>query len=189
MAESKPKNRPTRNRAASAPGARVEPNHAPVAIPVGSYDREKLDEGLSKAVDTYGTNREQELDRAFSAARLGEGTAVTANPATLPDHKFVEVPCEVDDAGKPTRFETIQVYDPTKADQHIASQQPIMGQVEMPVDEKGKPTDLERARMAAVKAAPVQQTNTAPRAPVVEQQAQAEPPAGPDAGKTEENAG
>lgn len=129
----------------------TKPDHSPVSIPAGSYDREQLEAGLDKAVDRQGSNRDAEVRKAFeSSVALVEGQPTgEVNPALLPDHKLVEVPTALDDKGEPTATETVQVYDPKLADQHVGAATIVPSAAEAIVDDK--PTDLEKARTAAAK--------------------------------------
>lgn len=147
---------PTRN----AP--RAEPNHSPVSIPAGSYDFNALQSGLDKAVDTY-DNRDAEVAKALDSARAEGSTTSFGNPASLPDHTFVEVPTALDGDGNPVSSQTIQVYDPKKEDQHVAALQPVAPSAsDVGIGDDGKPTDLEKARIAAVKAGGEDNVDTAP---------------------------
>lgn len=168
-----------------AEDTRVEPNHGPVTIPAGSYDREALDAGLDAAVDTYGANRGEELGKALETARVRVEGDTSANPATLPDHKFVEVPTQLGDDGQPLRTEVIQVYDQQLEEQHVAARQPQDSSTTALLDEKGEPTDLEKARMQAVEGEGIVDAVTAPESPL----SPADPPAltpTPDAGQGDE---
>ena len=80
------------SRRAPAAAASVPTNeqHAPVSLPSGgSFDVEKLQKGLDKAVDRHGQNRDAEVRKALDHARDGAHTD-TAAPNAIPGHKVME---------------------------------------------------------------------------------------------------
>lgn len=91
----------------------ADKNHGPVTMPAGSYDLEKLQKGLDKAVDSQAKNYDAEVGKALDGARSDE--IGTTPPHLVPGNKFVEVD------GPGGTKETVQVFDPKKADEQRAA--------------------------------------------------------------------
>ena len=136
---------PTKTQSDRAEDRRVEPNHAAVSLPAGSYDFGRLHSGLDKAVDSY-DNRDDEVGKALKAASAGTDTAAVTT--ALPGHKFVEVTTAVDDDGNRARSETIQVFDPKN------SEAPLREGEQLPPPELTD--DVEKLRVAEVKGEGIQ---------------------------------
>lgn len=138
----------------------------PVSIPPGSFDTEKLAQGLDDAAKAKPEDRDAAIEDAFDKARNGTGTA-SADASLAPGHVYVEV-------DGPFGKERRQVFAPPKGDAK-------------PEPEAEDPAKVEAARekgnIAAVKAAvAAAQKEGAADPPAPADQASAPAPAAAPAG-------
>ena len=98
----------------------LDPKHAPVSLPAGSYDFAKLTGALEKAVTAPADKRDDRVQAALEHAIAGGADALKGrDPAAQTGFTTVEVDHPTDAA----RTETISVFSPDqeKADEKAAT--------------------------------------------------------------------